>query len=152
MTPSWTAVKQAAGKEAIPPNDRANPPRVIGSWDDVEYPIGYGYGARLTYGQRHASWNDDVERELSRKELLLAEAKRADIDSQAFGQCIATMVAAQRFNQTQVAPIFGCVTTGHDWQFLRLHEDVAIIDPQLYFQDRLDLILGILVSFLKPVA
>ncbi len=59
-------VKQAAGKEAIPPNDRANPPRVIGSWDDVEYPIGYGYGARLTYGQRHASWNDDVERELAK--------------------------------------------------------------------------------------
>ena len=81
--------------------------------------------------------------------LCIAEAKRADMDSHAFGQCIATMIAAHRFNRDKQAPVFGCVTTGHDWQFLRLQKDLVDIDPQVYFQDRLDLILGILVSFLQ---
>ena len=29
-------VKQAQGKEALPPIDKANPPKVIGNWDEVE--------------------------------------------------------------------------------------------------------------------
>jgi len=57
-------VKQAAGKEAIPPNDGPNPPRVVGNWDDVEVPMGYGYGARLTYGQQYAGWDDKIEKRL----------------------------------------------------------------------------------------
>lgn len=57
-------LKQAAGREAIPAHDRPNPPRVIGSWDDVSEPIGYGYGARQQYGAEHPAWNDDVESKL----------------------------------------------------------------------------------------
>ncbi len=54
-------VKQAAGKEPIPPIDKANPPKVIGSWDDVELPMEYGYAARVRYGQSHGTWDDHLE-------------------------------------------------------------------------------------------
>ena len=55
-------VKQMAGKEEIPPNSRP-----LGSdakpmtWDDVETPMMYGYGARQQYGQQHTAWNDRLE-------------------------------------------------------------------------------------------
>jgi hypothetical protein len=54
-------VKQAAGKEAIPSNDRPNPPQVIGEWNDVELPYQYGYGARDRYGSSHTAWSRDLE-------------------------------------------------------------------------------------------
>lgn len=43
-------VKQMSGKEALPPSDRPNRPKVIGSFDDAELPMEYGYGARRQYG------------------------------------------------------------------------------------------------------
>lgn len=43
-------VKQMAGKESIPAVDQANRPKVIGSFDDAEIPMEYGYGARKQYG------------------------------------------------------------------------------------------------------
>jgi len=57
-------VKQAVGSEPIPPNDQPNPPRVIGTWDDAETPIGYGYAARQKYGAEHPVWNDHVDKTL----------------------------------------------------------------------------------------
>lgn len=54
-------VKQAAGTQPLPSSDRPNPPKVIGDWDDVELPIGYGYSARREYGRKHSSWDDDLE-------------------------------------------------------------------------------------------
>jgi len=57
-------VKQALGKESIPEDRGANPPRIIGDWSDVEEPMGYGYSARTEYGTEHATWNDDVETRL----------------------------------------------------------------------------------------
>lgn len=57
-------VRQAAGKQSIPPNEGLNPPKVIGDWDDVELPMGYGYTAREQYGAAHAEWDDDLETKL----------------------------------------------------------------------------------------
>ena len=57
-------LKQAAGKQSIPRNDGPNPPQVIGDWDDVELPMGYGYSARQQYGTQHATWNDELEGKL----------------------------------------------------------------------------------------
>ncbi len=54
-------VKQAAGKEEIPPNDRAIPPKVIGEWNDLELPTQYGYGARSKYGSQHTAWTTELE-------------------------------------------------------------------------------------------
>jgi hypothetical protein len=62
-------VKQAAGSEPIPPRNVPNPDDKytngkVSGWDDLEGPLGYGYGARLTYGQTYPTWNDDLERKL----------------------------------------------------------------------------------------
>jgi len=57
-------VKQAAGKEAIPPHDRPNPPKVIGDWDDVELPLEYGYTARANYGATYTTWSPELENTL----------------------------------------------------------------------------------------
>lgn len=50
------------------------------------------------------------------------EAKKNGIDG-GLGQCIAQMVAAQVYNERAgqpMAALYGCVTTGEDWQFLGL--------------------------------
>lgn len=54
-------VKQAARTAPIPPDDAPNPPKVIGRWDEVEYPIGYGYTARRQFGGEHPIWNEGIE-------------------------------------------------------------------------------------------
>ena len=54
-------VRQAFGKDRIAPNARPNPAKVIGDWDDVDLPVGYGYGARRMYGVEHPTWDADVE-------------------------------------------------------------------------------------------
>ncbi len=53
-------VKQAAGSEAIPRDDRPNPPKNIGSWDDVELPLEYGFAARDQYPQ-FSAWSSELE-------------------------------------------------------------------------------------------
>lgn len=53
-------VKQMSGKEEIRA-DQPNPPKVIGSFDDVEMPLGYGYGAQTQYPHKRF---DDVEQSL----------------------------------------------------------------------------------------
>jgi hypothetical protein len=40
-----------SGKEALPPSDKPNPPKIIGSFDDAEAPLEYGYGARRQFGE-----------------------------------------------------------------------------------------------------
>jgi hypothetical protein len=57
------------------------------------------------------------------------------------------MVAAQLYNQgrEQVIPvIYGCVTSGRLWQFLKLEGNVITIDPTNYSLMPLQKILGIL--------
>jgi hypothetical protein len=59
----------------------------------------------------------------------IVEAKKNDIEA-GLGQCIAQMVAAQLFNERAGRPgvVYGCVTTGEDWQFLRLDGQAVLID------------------------
>ena len=60
-------MKQAAGKEPIPPRGMADMPSPSRrSWNDVEGPLGYGYGARLTYGQKYPMWSEELETNLER--------------------------------------------------------------------------------------
>jgi len=61
--------------------------------------------------------------------VTIVEAKKNDIDA-GLGQCIAQMVAAQLFNERagQRGVVYGCVTTGEDWQFLRLEGQTVLID------------------------
>ena len=76
--------------------------------------------------------------------VALVEAKKHDIDL-GMGQCIAQMVAAREFNQrdeTGVGLIHGCVTTGEDWQFLRLDGSSVIVDRTRLYISNLGGILG----------
>jgi hypothetical protein len=79
--------------------------------------------------------------------VVIVEAKRAEINS-GIGQCMAEMVAAQRFNQAAQSPIntiYGCVSSGLQWRFLKLEEQQVSIDMQDYSLEPLDRLLGILV-------
>ncbi len=78
--------------------------------------------------------------------VTLVEAKDHDIDS-GLGQCAAQMMGARLFNQQDQRPIetiFGCVTTGEAWQFLKLEQERIIIDTKRYYIDHVEHILGIL--------
>lgn len=84
--------------------------------------------------------------------VTIVEAKRENIPS-GLGQCIATMIAAKQFNEQEGDPvdtIYGVVTTGTDWKFLKLVQQNAYIDSSDYFISEVDKILGILVSTLQP--
>jgi hypothetical protein len=74
-------LKQAVGKEAIPSINRANPPKVIGElvgeWEVVELPFEYGYSARHQFGSTHATWNDDLARDLQGEWEASARASKA---------------------------------------------------------------------------
>ena len=79
--------------------------------------------------------------------LVAVEAKRDSIPD-GLGQCAAEMVAAQRFNQQagkSIETIYGCVTTGANWKFLRLHAQHLEIDIDEYSITQPDRILGVLL-------
>jgi hypothetical protein len=83
--------------------------------------------------------------------VTLAEAKNESIKS-GLGQCIAEMVAAQLFNQRNgeaIASIYGAVTTGTDWKFLKLIDKTVWIDKRDYFINEVSHILGILTMPFK---
>ncbi len=78
--------------------------------------------------------------------ITLVEAKNEDIKS-GLGQCIAEMVAAYRFNQQEgngISVIYGAVTTGVIWKFLRLVGTAVSIDLDEYYINEVDKVLGIL--------
>jgi len=67
------------------------------------------------------------------------------------GQCVAEMIAAQIFNQRKgidIPVIYGVVTSGTTWRFLRLNETNVCIDLVEYYINQVDKILGII---LKPI-
>ena len=53
-------IKQAAGKEPIPPGGAPNPSDVDKEWDDVEPAYRYGVGARTYYGDE--DWKKTEQR------------------------------------------------------------------------------------------
>lgn len=78
--------------------------------------------------------------------VALVEAKKENLNG-GIGQCIAEMLAAQIFNETHnntVPQVYGAVTTGNLWKFLRLTADVVEIDLNEYLINQLGRILGIL--------
>jgi hypothetical protein len=84
--------------------------------------------------------------------LLVAEAKNADLAT-GYGQCAAGMVGAQVFNEQKgrpPGPIYGAVTTGETWAFLKLEATTLTLDMQAYPIDRLPKVLGILREMVVP--
>ncbi len=85
--------------------------------------------------------------------VAIVEAKNENI-RQGVAQCIAELVAAREFNVRRGSPVpvvYGAVTTGDLWRFLKLEEDVATVDLSLLHIDHLDRILGVLLGMVaKP--
>ena len=83
--------------------------------------------------------------------VVLIEAKKTDLKS-GFGQCIAEMIAAQRFNQSNALaldPIYGSVSNGTQWQFLRIQESTVTIDLTVYSLPPIDAVLANLIWMAK---
>ena len=86
--------------------------------------------------------------------IILVEAKRDDLLI-GLGQCVAEMVAAQRFNAEKgndIRCIYGATTSGTDWKFLKLEAKQLYIDMAIYTIERCDRILGILSSMVAQKA
>lgn len=83
--------------------------------------------------------------------VAIVEAKNDNIKS-GLGQCAAEMLAAQKFNArrgTETPVLYGVVTTGSAWKFLRLSGVDVVIDETEYHIEQLDTILGILVFMVR---
>lgn len=77
---------------------------------------------------------------------IIIEAKNEDIKG-GLGQCAAAMLAAQLFNQqeeNEIKTIYGAVTTGDIWKFLKLAGSDVFIDLNNYYIKEINKILGIL--------
>ena len=85
--------------------------------------------------------------------IALVEARNADLPA-AWGQCVAEMLAAQRFNEKRgnvIPRVFGVVTSGTSWMFGFLKEKAVTIDLQEYGIDEPERILGVLSSMITSV-
>ncbi|MEM7716281.1 MAG: hypothetical protein AAF349_22375 [Cyanobacteria bacterium P01_A01_bin.68] len=83
--------------------------------------------------------------------VVIIEAKKGDLKP-GLGQCVAEMVAAQIFNQQTGIPIstiYGSVTSGTAWRFLKLEGNILNIDLQDYPVPPVEMILGMLVWMIK---
>jgi hypothetical protein len=79
--------------------------------------------------------------------IVVVEAKKEDLNP-GLGQCAAEMIAAQRFNEqnnSRVPVIYGTVTSGSQWRFLKLESQVLTIDLTDYPLPPVGVLLGILL-------
>ena len=86
--------------------------------------------------------------------IALVEAKNADVKL-GVGQCVAEMVAAQRFNAeagNDIPCIYGAITSGTEWLFLKLEGQTLSIDLTVYPIAQCYKILGILASMVSQAA
>ena len=87
--------------------------------------------------------------------VTLVEAKNENIIG-GLGQCIAEMVAARLFNEAEgiehIQKIYGVVTTGTAWKFLRMEGDTVSIDLDEYSIEQPGKILGILLAMVQQKA
>jgi hypothetical protein len=78
--------------------------------------------------------------------LAVVEAKNDNLD-EGIAQCIAQMFALRMFNEKKgkLTPVvYGAVTFGLEWQFLRLENQLVHLDTNIFYIKELPQILGIL--------
>ena len=83
--------------------------------------------------------------------IVLVEAKKED-PAPGLGQCVAEMIAAQRFNnekRNDIPCVYGAATTGTEWKFLKLKGNHLSIDITVYQIAQCSKILGILASMVE---
>ena len=83
---------------------------------------------------------------LSAPVVTVVEAKNDNLRN-GLGQCIAEMYASALYNQQEgsaITAVWGVVTTGSAWKFLRLEDTTVTLDLKEYYIDNLGKILGVL--------
>lgn len=75
--------------------------------------------------------------------LFVVKVKESNIKS-GNGQCIAELVAAQIYNNNSDSYVYGTVTNGREWQFIRLKDNRIEININLIPTYPLDKLIGIL--------
>ena len=83
--------------------------------------------------------------------VVIVEAKKADLKA-GLGQCAAEMVAAQKFNEINnipIATIYGSVSSGTAWRFLKLEAKTLTIDLNDYPVPPVEPLLGMLVWMVR---
>ena len=83
--------------------------------------------------------------------VVIIEAKKENLKG-GLGQCIAEMLAAQKFNaenDKSISTIYGSVTSGNLWSFLKLEDNIVTIDLTEYLIPPVDKLLGILVWMVR---
>ncbi len=86
--------------------------------------------------------------------VTIVEAKNDNLKN-GIPQCIAEMEAARQFNikrRKELKEIFGIVTTGTLWQFLRLKDRHVEVDTIDYHINDVDRIVGVILNFFEPTA
>jgi hypothetical protein len=86
--------------------------------------------------------------------ISVIEAKRGDIEL-GFGQCAAQMVASQRFNKRarpDLSTVYGCVTTGREWQFLKLAGNTLTFDDRELYLDNPGEIIAVFLAIVDHIA
>jgi hypothetical protein len=79
--------------------------------------------------------------------VIILEAKKGDLKP-GLGQCIAEMVAAQRFNQEnqrEILTLYGAISNGTVWRFLKLEGTIVTLDLTEYSLNPVAQLLGTLV-------
>lgn len=83
--------------------------------------------------------------------FCIVEAKKQDIEA-GLGQCSAQMVGAWLWNQKHkkaINTIFGCVTTGSEWYFLKLEDNCLTLDNREYNVRNTDELLGVFQTIIN---
>ena len=83
--------------------------------------------------------------------ITLVEAKNDNL-KQGLAQCIAEMIAADKLNQSdnnKLEAIYGCVTNGNQWLFLRLINDRVMVDLDEYYINQPERIISVLVYIIN---
>jgi hypothetical protein len=85
--------------------------------------------------------------------MLILEAKKNDIE-EGLGQCAAQLIGARCYNEREgkaVRFLYGCVTTGESWQFLKLEGNELTVHPERYPIQELGKILWFIVECLRTL-
>ncbi|EDN66042.1 conserved hypothetical protein [Beggiatoa sp. PS] len=83
--------------------------------------------------------------------IMGVAAKNENIMS-GLGQCIAEMIAARIFNENEgieISKIYGIVTSGNLWKFLKLEDQEVYIDLDDYGIKEIETIMGILSAMIE---
>ncbi len=106
-----------------------------------------GLNGEVDFILGYSTQNYEVEAPI----FCMVEAKDNDIEM-GLGQCIAQMIATRMLDEKEGYPsekIYGCVTTGIEWQVLKLEGNNILFDNQRYYLKNLNEVLGVLQRIIE---